>query len=56
MLKFVEFACDEDSPFAGLHRYRLLGQLLEVEGFTTIQGRRIPIEGLGKLDHNWNRW
>ena len=31
-------------------------QLLEVEGFATVQGQRIPIEGLGKLDFNWNRW
>jgi hypothetical protein len=31
-------------------------QLLEVKGFASLAGQRIPIEGLGKLDHNWNRW
>jgi hypothetical protein len=31
-------------------------QLLEVEGSALVDGERIPINGLGKLDHNWNRW
>ncbi len=31
-------------------------QLLEVEGFASLAGQQIPIKGLGKLDHNWNRW
>jgi hypothetical protein len=31
-------------------------QLLEVEGYALVEGQRIPIAGLGKLDHNWNRW
>jgi hypothetical protein len=30
--------------------------LLEVEGFALVDGVHIPIKGLGKLDHNWNRW
>ena len=31
-------------------------QLLEVSGFALLAGQHVPIEGLGKLDHNWNRW
>ena len=31
-------------------------QLLEVKGSASLGGQRIPIEGVGKLDHNWNRW
>jgi hypothetical protein len=31
-------------------------QLLEIKGFALVQGQRIPIEGLGKLGLNWNRW
>jgi hypothetical protein len=31
-------------------------QLLEVQGTAWIQGQTVPINGLGKLDHNWNRW
>ena len=31
-------------------------QLLEVGGLATVQGQKTPIEGLVKLDHNWNRW
>ncbi len=31
-------------------------QLLKVEGSAWVQGKQIEIQGLGKLDHNWNRW
>ncbi len=31
-------------------------QLVEVEGRAWIQGEKIPVKGLGKMDHNWNRW
>jgi len=31
-------------------------QLLEVEGSAWVRGQRIPIDGMGKLDFNWNRW
>ncbi len=31
-------------------------QLLEVQGTAWVHGQAVPISGLGKLDHNWNRW
>jgi hypothetical protein len=31
-------------------------QLVEVEGSAWARGEQINIQGLGKLDHNWNRW
>jgi hypothetical protein len=31
-------------------------QLLEVQGTAWVHGQIVPINGLGKLDHNWNRW
>lgn len=31
-------------------------QLLEVKGTAVIKGEAVAIEGVGKLDHNWNRW
>jgi hypothetical protein len=31
-------------------------QLLEVQGTAWMHGQAVGISGLGKLDHNWNRW
>ncbi len=31
-------------------------QLLEVRGRAIVEGREVPITGMGKLDFNWNRW
>ncbi len=31
-------------------------QLLEVEGTAWIKGQPVSIQGMGKLDFNWNRW
>jgi hypothetical protein len=31
-------------------------QLLEVQGQAWVRGQPIEINGLGKFDHNWNRW
>ena len=31
-------------------------QLLELQGTASVQGQEVEIRGLGKLDHNWNRW
>ncbi len=31
-------------------------QLLEVEGTAWVHGEPVAIQGVGKLDHNWNRW
>ncbi len=31
-------------------------QLLEVEGTAILEGKLIPIQGIGKFDFNWNRW
>lgn len=31
-------------------------QLLEVEGTAVVKGQPVKITGIGKLDHNWNRW
>ncbi len=30
--------------------------LVEVTGSATLDGRVVPIEGIGKFDHNFNRW
>jgi hypothetical protein len=31
-------------------------QLFELSGSAWVHGERIPLEGFGKFDHNWNRW
>jgi hypothetical protein len=43
-------------PVLGYINIDYYEQLLEVSGSASVAGQRIPIEGLGKFDHNWNRW
>ncbi len=31
-------------------------QLPEVQGMALVEGERVEIQGVGKLDHNWNQW
>jgi len=31
-------------------------QLLEVEGEARVNGEAVEVQGVGKLDYNWNRW
>jgi hypothetical protein len=31
-------------------------QLLEIQGTALVQGQALKIQGIGKLDYNWNRW
>ncbi len=33
-----------------------LEQLLEVKGKALVEGQSLEIQGIGKLDYNWNRW
>ncbi len=40
-------------PYISVDYYE---QLLEVQGAAWVHGKEIPIDGTGKLDHNWNRW
>jgi hypothetical protein len=40
-------------PYIDIDYYE---QLLEVEGTAWVQGRQVTIQGMGKFDHNWNRW
>jgi len=31
-------------------------QLFELKGTAMVRGVTVNIDGIGKLDHNWNRW
>lgn len=40
-------------PYVDVDYYE---QLLRVKGRALIEGKSIPLEGIGKLDFNWNKW
>jgi hypothetical protein len=40
-------------PYVDVDYYE---QLLEVKGRAIVEGKDVPIQGMGKLDFNWNRW
>ncbi len=40
-------------PYVNIDYYE---QLLEVHGIAILQGERVPVQGIGKFDFNWNRW
>jgi len=31
-------------------------QLLQVQGWSRVEGTRVEIDGIGKYDHNFNLW
>ena len=40
-------------PYVSIDYYELL---LQVRGLALVQGTRVEVDGIGKYDHNFNRW
>jgi hypothetical protein len=43
-------------PLLGYIDVDYFEQLLEVQGRVVLEGQPLEIQGVGKLDYNWNRW